>query len=87
MSNNAINMALTAIDSTERRAIAERYGVLDQVLEAWNGGKVCGQCRYFVQLGGRGSGLNGMCHVVPKNEYTRPGDAACKQFERVGDEG
>lgn len=83
MSNNAINMALTTINRDERRAIAERCCVLDQVLEVWNGGKICGQCKYFTQLGGRGSSCNGMCQVVQKRDYTEPSEEACSRFERV----
>jgi hypothetical protein len=68
----------------------ERYAVLKEspggqqlFLEVWNKGEVCGRCKSFSQLGGFGSGLNGMCghKDVKKTEYTKPTEEGCRYFE------
>lgn len=78
---NYVRIALSTIDKEKRRDIAESNGVLDEVLKLWQGGKICGQCKHFTQLGGRGSGLYGMCHILNKHEYVKPEEKACKVFE------
>ncbi|RUM90718.1 MAG: hypothetical protein DSZ27_08490 [Thiomicrospira sp.] len=83
MPSKYARMALSITDKAKRREVAEQHGVLDEVLSFWNGGRVCGQCKYFTQLGGRGSSCNGMCQVVQKRDYTKPSEEACNRFERA----
>lgn len=82
---NYVRIALSTIDKEKRREIAESNDVLDEVLKLWNGARICGQCKHFTQLGGRGSGLNGMCHALNKREYVKPEENACKVFDVVSE--
>ena len=76
-------VAMSMVDSDGRREYAKKYGVMDEVMHFWNGGKICGQCQHFSQLGGRPSGCSGTCKMFQKNEYTKVTDKACSKFERA----
>lgn len=80
-----IRKALSTIGIEERRKIADAMGVTAQVKQYWQGGKICGQCQGFSQLGGRGSGLNGACSVGIKTGYTKPEDKSCNRFQRCAE--
>lgn len=59
-----------------------------EAAKLFNGGKCCGCCQHFNQLGQaagsrKHTGMNGTCSVVHKREYTKPEDKACGKFERV----
>lgn len=53
----------------------------------WNGGKICGQCVQFSQLGCRQgkllhSGMNGVCKLHCESGYLKPEREGCSRFER-----
>lgn len=87
--NRDIELVLSITDKNERTKLAEGRGILEEAKAVWvaNKGRFCGQCKHFSQLGGRGSGCNGTCHVVQKSCYTRPSDLACAQFVRFCENG
>lgn len=63
--------------------IARRAGLL------FNGGKICGQCNHFSQIGTRqgsirNTGLNGNCRLLERNEYIKPERVACTRFQKGG---
>ena len=76
-------VAISMTNPVERREYAKQKDIEAEVLQHWKKGKICGQCEHFTQLGGRGSGCNGVCHIVKKSNYTSPGENSCELFERV----
>ena len=78
----AIRQAISTIGKEERMKVAIELNVLDQVGEHWNGGKICAQCQHYTQLGGRGSGLNGVCSKLVTNAYIQPETPCCQSFLR-----
>jgi hypothetical protein len=57
----------------QRQRLKKEYPELESLIAPhWNGGRICGQCAYFSQLGAEGSGLNGMCTRIPADRYLSP---------------
>lgn len=74
-----IRLALTEPDKTKRnQIIGDDPEILSRAKELWHGGSICGQCEFFSQLGGRGSGLCGVCKKLITNDYLKPESAVCR---------
>ncbi|MBE0470412.1 MAG: hypothetical protein IBX55_13015 [Methyloprofundus sp.] len=70
-------------DKAKRAELAGDNETLQaEVKKHWKNGIICGQCKRFCQLGGRGSGLNGMCSSRSYPDYTKPYQS-CELFERL----
>jgi len=65
----------------ERRAFAEKHGVMDEVKKVWKGGNICGQCRHFSQNGQKHSGMNGSCRALQTIDWVEPWRERCQGFE------
>lgn len=51
----------------------------------FNGGRVCGQCAHFSQMGTqqgslKNTGLNGNCRALAVREYLKPETVSCRSF-------
>lgn len=71
-----------SIETKEERImyLGDNEALRAKVAEFWGGGSICARCAYFVPLGKPDSGLNGVCHKVLKDRYTRP-EESCERFQ------
>ncbi|NCN44764.1 MAG: hypothetical protein GW898_10685 [Thiomicrospira sp.] len=74
-----IRQALTEASKAKRNAIiGDDPDMLRKAKEFWQNGAICGQCEFFSQLGGRGSGINGVCSKLVTKNYLKPEDQRCE---------
>lgn len=78
--------ALGAASKEERAEILGENEKAKQIfMKFWKkNGAVCGRCQHFNSLGKSNSGTNGFCKIVPKSDYTKPEDVACRQYVKKG---
>lgn len=78
-----VRQAMTSDSKEERSRLLEGHeDAQAYFLEKWNGRKVCGQCRFYTQLGGRGSGYAGVCQELVVTNYLSPEEPGCGLFEK-----
>lgn len=70
-----------SIETKEERItfLGDDVALKAKVAEFWGNGNICARCAHFVPLGKPRSGLNGVCHKVIKDRYTKP-EESCERF-------
>lgn len=78
-----VRRAMTSQSKRERSELLDGHDdAKTYFLECWCKGNVCGQCQYFTQLGGLGSGLSGVCGVQATTDYLMAERSGCNGFQK-----